>query len=94
MKKLRKIFVSVVLSGCLGLLLTSAWVVFNPVTAYAWECCTAHCQQFPCSYNVTCCGAYCVAGDGVGCTSYYADGELYLCKQCYYNQQCRPYFCE
>jgi hypothetical protein len=96
MKKLRNGFVSIVLSGCLGLLLTSAFVVSNPVTAYAWVCCTAHCSGGPprnCHYSATCCGAYCFADDNVGCSSYYADGEQLNCKQCDYSEGCVPFYC-
>jgi hypothetical protein len=91
MKKLRKAFGGIVISVCFSLVATSAFALFNPVSAYAWECCTAHCSLIGCAgYNVTCCGAYCFGTDNVGCTSYYADGEQLNCKQC----DCpRPFIC-
>lgn len=60
------------LSACLSMLVVSAWVVFSPVPALAAEG-TANCGGFT---RVRCAdGAVrCVCQDGIGCTSYFADG--------------------
>jgi hypothetical protein len=77
MKKACLTFLS---SICLCLLVASAWIVFNPTPALAAEG-TANCGGFTrvrCADGAT----RCVCEDGVGCTSYFANGSSSqaLCK--------------
>lgn len=69
---MKKAWLASVFSVCLGLVLASAWLVFNPTSALAAEG-TANCGGYT---RVRCAtGAVrCVCEDGVGCTSYFADG--------------------
>jgi hypothetical protein len=69
MKKAWKVYA---LSACLGLSVASAWLVLMPVPVLAAEG-TANCGGFT---RVRCAdGAVrCVCSDGVGCTSYFANG--------------------
>lgn len=77
---MKKAFLASVFSACLGLIGASAWLLLSPATAFAAEG-TARCGGFT---SVRCAdGAVrCVCEEGVGCTSYFADGTKSeaLCK--------------
>jgi hypothetical protein len=70
MKKAWKVYA---LTACLGLSVVSTWLVLSPIPVLAAEG-TADCGGFTkvrCATNAV----RCVCQDGVGCTSYFADGS-------------------
>lgn len=70
---MKRVLLASIFSMCLGLLAASAWLLFNPVSAFAADG-KANCGGFK---TVSCSsGAVrCVCEDYVGCTSTFADGS-------------------
>jgi len=75
---MRKTWKMYALVACLSLSAASAWLILSPVPAFAAEG-TAECGGYTrvkCAESAT----RCVCQDGIGCTSYFADGTTSVAK--------------
>ena len=68
---MKKRWLSFVLTVFLSLIAISAWLIANPIPAFAATCCA----ECPGKTPACCSGAICSARDGVGCEAESAGGS-------------------